>query len=135
MFEACKRTQDSFSCGRVFTLRPYDCEKKSDCNPDRTLGESTKSDLPWGVRPRYEQHDRKCNARETIRAAVHAHQRTKKSEDQDAGGEENTFGGTWPATRAPTNAPSPVPTNRFQETENAAPSEDCVITKVVIGAQ
>ena len=83
-----RETQALFSCGRVSTLRPHNREKKSDCNPDRNLDESMKGDLPWGIRPRYEQHNRKRNAREAIRAAVRAHQRTKKSENQDAGAEE-----------------------------------------------
>jgi hypothetical protein len=38
-------------------------------------------------------------------------------------------------TIAPTAAPSSVPMNRCAETESAAPSDDCVTTKVVTGAQ
>jgi hypothetical protein len=34
------------------------------------------------------------------------------------------------ATIAPTAAPSSIPMNRSPETESAAPSDDCVITKV-----
>jgi hypothetical protein len=39
------------------------------------------------------------------------------------------------AAIAPTTAPSAAPTNRCKETGRAAPSDDCVITIVVIGAQ
>src|SRR5258708_32617081 len=39
------------------------------------------------------------------------------------------------ATIAPTTAPSAVPTKRCQDTFSAAPSDDCVITMVVIDAQ
>src|SRR5215471_10143736 len=47
----------------------------------------------------------------------------------------STFGPNWLATIAPTTAPSAVPTKRCQETLNAAPKDDCVMTSVVIGAQ
>src|SRR5271166_4556435 len=46
-----------------------------------------------------------------------------------------TCGPTQLATIAPTAAPSAVPTKRCHETANAAPSDDCTITRVVIGAQ
>ena len=36
---------------------------------------------------------------------------------------------------APATAPNAVPASRSQETARAAPNDDCVITKVVIGAQ
>ena len=52
------RAQNSLSSRRVLTLWPYRCEKKSDSNSDRNLGESMKRDLPWGIRARYEQHNR-----------------------------------------------------------------------------
>lgn len=65
-------------------------------------------------------------------AAVRVQQRAKRSEDQDGGSEEKHVWREMARTRPPTEAPSAVPTNRFQETENAAPSEDC---EVVIGAQ
>src|SRR5262249_29579525 len=39
------------------------------------------------------------------------------------------------ATNTPTVAPSTVPMNRSPETDKAVPSDDCEITKVVIGAQ
>jgi len=43
--------------------------------------------------------------------------------------------GTNVATMDPTVAPSNVPMKRSPETESAAPSDDCVTTKVVIDAQ
>lgn len=47
----------------------------------------------------------------------------------------NTRGPKYVAAIAPTAAPNAVPTNRSHETVSAAPSDDCVITKVVIAAQ
>lgn len=47
----------------------------------------------------------------------------------------STFGPKSVATIAPNIAPSAVPIRRSQETLSAAPNDDCVITKVVIGAQ
>jgi hypothetical protein len=46
-----------------------------------------------------------------------------------------TLGPNQVVTIAPTAAPTIVPMNRCPETESAAPSDDCVTTKVVIGAQ
>ena len=45
-----------------------------------------------------------------------------------------TFGGKYLAASPPTTAPSAVPMNRSLETFSAAPSDDCVMTRVVIGA-
>src|SRR5882762_3814302 len=47
----------------------------------------------------------------------------------------NIRGPEWLATIAPTSAPSAVPTRRCQETDSAAPRDDCVITRVVTPAQ
>lgn len=52
------RAQDSLSCRRILTLWPHSCEKKSHSDSDRNLSESMKGDLPWGIRARYEQHNR-----------------------------------------------------------------------------
>src|SRR5580700_10468985 len=48
---------------------------------------------------------------------------------------KTTFAPNRLAALAPTAAPSAVPRNRCQDTLRAAPSDDCVITRVVIGAQ
>jgi len=45
-----------------------------------------------------------------------------------------TFGGKYFAASPPAKAPSAVPMNRSLETFSAAPSDDCVMTRVVIGA-
>ena len=44
-------------------------------------------------------------------------------------------GPNYVAAIAPTAAPSAAPTKRSHETLSAAPSDDCVITRVVIAAQ
>jgi len=47
----------------------------------------------------------------------------------------SAFRPKWLATIAPTAAPSAVPRKRCRETASAAPNDDCVMTRVVIGAQ
>src|SRR5580704_2297190 len=84
---------------------------------------------------RKQQYDRQRDAPEAIRVVVRADGRAKEPQHEHANAEYKGSGSKRVATTAPSIAPTSEPTKRCQETCHAAPSDDCVMTMVVIGAQ